>query len=103
MLMRVPQDKALGYTAALIACGIVAALIVGAATSALTPRSALLGNVGGLGGVIGGSSGDGSSVKIALPGTGITIDTGKAEEAARRMEAAQAKGDTKAAEKPWAR
>ena len=38
VLMKVPQDKAVAYTAVLIVCGIVAGIVVGAATAILTPR-----------------------------------------------------------------
>ncbi|MFY3385449.1 Yip1 family protein [Paracidovorax sp. MALMAid1276] len=101
-LMRVPQERAVGYTAAVIACGIVAALLVGLATSFVTPRPGGLGGLGGLGapGTLGGAS----SVKlpgvnITVPGTDIHIDTAKVESASRRMEEAQARGDTQAAGK----
>lgn len=93
VLMRVPQARAVGYTAALIVCGVVAALVVGLVTSLITPRP------GGLGGSIGGLGGgsDTAGASISLPGTGISIDTSKVEQATRRMEEAQARGDTEAA------
>ena len=39
VLMRVPQARAVGYTAALIACGVVAALVAGLVTSLVPPPS----------------------------------------------------------------
>lgn len=92
VLMKAPQEKAVGYTAALVVCGIVAGLVVGLATSLVTPGAR------GLGGGIAGM-GDTGSVTMKVPGTDIKIDTGRLEEATRKMEEAQAKGDTQAAAK----
>lgn len=94
VLMRVPGDRAVGYTAALIVCGIVAGLVVGLVTSLITPRPGAL--VGGMGGMRAPSVA-GAGVNITVPGTGISIDTAKVEAASRRMEDAQARGDTQAA------
>lgn len=96
VMMRVPQERAVGYTALLIACAVVAALVMGLVTSLFTPKSGLSGlNVFGGGGSPMSSAG----AKITVPGTGITIDTAKVESANQRMEAAQARGDTQAAGK----
>lgn len=92
VLMKAPQDKAVGYTAALVVCGILAGIVVGLATSLVTPGAR------GLGGGIAGM-GDTGSVTMKVPGTDIKIDTGRLEEASRKMEEAQAKGDTQAAAK----
>lgn len=108
VLMRVPQARAVGYTAALIVCGVVAALVVGLVTSLVTPRPGGLagvgstGGLGGLGSVVGSGTlgrapADAAGTSIAVPGTNITIDTAKVEAANRRMEEAQARGDTQAA------
>ncbi|ODS61946.1 MAG: hypothetical protein ABS37_13615 [Acidovorax sp. SCN 65-108] len=108
VLMRVPQARALGYTGALIACGVVAALVVGLVTSVVTPRSgglAGMGSTGGLGGLgsvvgtdtLGRAPVEGAGVSARVPGTDISIDTAKVEAASRRMEEAQARGDTQAA------
>ncbi|MBU0747320.1 MAG: YIP1 family protein [Gammaproteobacteria bacterium] len=108
VLMRVPQARAVGYTAALIACGVVAALVVGLVTSLVTPRPgglSGLGSTGGLGGLgsvvgtgaLGRAPAQGAPVSVKVPGTGISIDTAKVEAASRRMEEAQARGDTEAA------
>ncbi len=96
VVMRVPVERAVGYTAALIVCGIVAGLVVGLVTSVVTPRPGAFAGVGGAGSLRGPSVA-GPGVNIALPGTGITIDTAKVEAANRRMEEAQSRGDTQAA------
>ena len=91
VLMKTPQEKALGYTAVLIVCGVVAGLIIGAVSAMFT---------GGRPGQMMGSAGrDGGDVTIKVPGTEITIDTAKMKEASKQMEAAQAKGDQEAASK----
>jgi len=99
VLMKVPQDKALPYTAVLVVCSLVAGLVVGLLSAALTGA--------GSGGAMrmGAASGKGD-VEIRLPGTEIRIDTGKLEEAGKQMEAAskrmeeaQARGDGQAAGK----
>ncbi len=99
VMMKVPQDKALPYTAVLVVCSLVAGLVVGMLSVALTGAGA------GRGMHMGASSGKGD-VEIRLPGTEIRIDTGKLEEAGRQMEAAakrmeeaQARGDGQAAGK----
>jgi hypothetical protein len=99
VMMKVPQDKALPYTAVLVVCGLVAAIVVGMLSVTLTGA----GTGGGM--RVGGSPGQGD-VEIRLPGTEIRIDTGKLEEAGRKMEEAskrleeaQAKGDGQAAGK----
>lgn len=90
-LMKSPQDKAIGYTAVIIVCGIVAAVIVGVASSLLT-------GVGG-GMAMGGMGSPSEQTIFKLPGTDITLDTAKIEEASRKMQEAQSKGDQAAAGK----
>ena len=92
VLMKAPQEKAVVYTAALVVCGILAGIVVGLATSLVTPGARGLG--AGMAGM-----GDTGSVTMKVPGTDIKIDTGRLEEASRKMEEAQAKGDTQAAAK----
>lgn len=100
VLMKAPQEKALGYTAVLLVCGVVASMILGAV-------SAMFSGLGmGAGGMMGGSSSDGANVSIKVPGTEISIDTAKIEAAGKKieaatkqMEAAQASGDQEAASK----
>lgn len=94
VLMKAPPEKAMGYTAVLIVCGIVASIIVGAVSAMFTS---------GPGMMLGRGTTE-SDVTIQVPGTEITLDTSKLEaaskkvqEAAAQMEAAQAKGDTAAA------
>lgn len=96
VLMKAPEEKALGYTAVLIVCGIVASLVVGAVSALFTG--------GGMGMTMG--SRRGGDVEIKVPGSDITINTAKLEEASKKMEAAskqmeaaQASGDSAAAGK----
>ena len=93
IMMKSPPDKAAGYTAVLIVCGIVAALIVGAVSSLFgVSRHPVIG-MGGMG--------EGSeSIAIQTPDGSISINTSqmqaaakKMEEASKRMETAQASGD----------
>ena len=97
VLMKCPQDKAAGYTAVVIVCGILAFIVVGAISAVLTPS----GSFSRFGGMRG--SGD---VKISTPRGEVDIDTSKLEamaqkmeEAGKRMEAAQKSGDPAAAGK----
>lgn len=97
-LMRCPPEKAGAYTAVVIVCGIVLAVVVGAISSLVLPSRGMMG-VGGAGG----RSGD---VTITTPNGDVKIDTSKmeemarkAEEAAKRMEEAQKSGDSAAAGK----
>ena len=84
VLMKVPQDKAAICTAAIAAAAIVLSLIAGAL---LAPVAGMFGGMhGGLHGPAGmtDKSGGGS---VTIPGVG-TIDTGKIEEAGKKLEAA---------------
>ena len=97
VMMKAPEDKALGYTAVLIVCGIVAGIIVGAVSAMFT---------GGGAGMHMGAASPSGDVEIKVPGSDVTINTSKLEEAAKKMEeagkqmeAAQAKGDNAAAGK----
>jgi hypothetical protein len=98
VLMKTPPDKALGYTAVLLVCGVVASLILGAVSAMFTGM--------GAGRMVGAGARDGGNVTIKVPGTEITIDTAKLEDASKKMQAAseqmqaaQASGDTEAASK----
>jgi hypothetical protein len=100
VLMKAPQEKAAGYTAVMVVCFIVAAVILGAASTVFS-RSAGVGPGMSLGGI-----GSSDAVQIKIPGTEVTLDTAKLEAASRKMEeanrqleAAQAKGDSAAAGK----
>jgi hypothetical protein len=73
VLMKVPQDRTFSYTIVIILVGIVLSFVVGAIALALTPRVGPATTVGGLSG------------KLNLPG-GVSVDMGKLNEAAKRME-----------------
>lgn len=97
VLMKAPEDKALGYTAVLIVCGIVAGIIVGVVSAMFTSAPGM---------TMGGGSSSSDNVSIKVPGSEITINTAKieamgkqVEAASKKMEEAQAKGDTAAAGK----
>ena len=89
-LMKSPEDKAIGYTVVIIVCGIVAGLVMGMASSLLTRG-------GGM--AMGGMGGASDQVSFKVPGTEVTLDTSKIEEATRKMQEAQDKGDQAAAGK----
>jgi hypothetical protein len=98
LLMKVPADKSVGYTAVLIVCGLVAIIVMSLVTHLVLP-SAGMGGMGGWGR-------HGGSISIKGDGGEIQIDTAKMEEAAKRMEAmgkemeaAQKSGDSAAAGK----
>jgi len=88
-LMKSPPDKAVGYTAVIVVCGIVAGLVIGLASSMFTRGGMMMGGMGG--------SGEHATFKV--PGTDVTLDTAKMEEASRKMQEAQSKGDQAAAGK----
>lgn len=97
VLMKAPEDKALGYTAVLIVCGIVASIIVGAISALFTSGPSMM---------MGGGMSPSDNVSIKVPGSEITLDTAKieamgkqVEAASKKMEEAQAKGDSAAAGK----
>ncbi|MBT9553874.1 MAG: YIP1 family protein [Hydrogenophaga sp.] len=97
VLMKAPEDKALGYTAVLIVCGIVASMIVGAVSALFTSGPHMM---------MGGGMSSSDNVSIKVPGSEITLDTAKieamgkqVEAASKKMEEAQAKGDSAAAGK----
>lgn len=97
VLMKAPEDKALGYTAVLIVCGIVASMIVGAVSALFTSGPNMM---------MGGGMSSSDNVSIKVPGSEITLDTAKieamgkqVEAASKKMEEAQAKGDSAAAGK----
>ncbi len=78
VLMKAPEDKAVGYTAVVVLVMIVAALVV----SLVTAPIALLFGGGGLV-----SSASSVSGTVNVPGAG-SLDLGKLDEAAKKMEAA---------------
>ncbi len=84
-LMKAPEDKAMTYTVVTVIVAIVMWLVIGAVTTALTavvvPRAVTFGDSGS------------ASGSVTIPGVG-TVDVGKAEQAARKMEAAAERART---------
>ncbi len=85
-VMKVPQDKALGYTAVTVLCAALLYIAIGAVTASVA------GLFGGAAALTGASSGE-LSGKLNIPGVG-SVDASKIEEATKQMEAA-ANGETK--------
>ena len=82
-LLKVPQDKALGFTAVTTIAAIVlmwtASIVTASVTGAL--------GMGMSAAALGASSGSGDSVQVNIPGLG-KIDTSKMEQAGKQLEAA---------------
>lgn len=83
VLMRCPQDKAIGYTVVVGLVAIVAGVVIGAIAAAVTPGAGF-----GMRGAMGGASSDGGSVSIKTPQGEVKFDTAQAEAMARQMQAA---------------
>jgi len=81
VLMKCPQDKAVGYTAVVIVIAIVAGVIIGS----------VLGTVMGLGMLASGGHSGGGSFSVNTPNGEVTVDTDAMAAAAKRMEAARAR------------
>ena len=99
VLMKCPPEKAAGYTAVVIVCGVVAVVILAAVSSLVMPSGVT--RFSGLGG-----PGPGSDVVIKTPSGEVSVNASgmaemarKMEEAGKRMEAAQKSGDNAAAGK----
>jgi hypothetical protein len=97
VLMKCPPEKALGYTAVVVVCGIVAMIVLGVVSAAVLP---------GAGFGMAGRMGGGGEVSIKTPGGEVKIDSSKMDEAAKaieqatkRLEEAQKSGDDAAAGK----
>jgi hypothetical protein len=97
VLMKCPPEKALGYTAVVVVCGIVAMIVLGVVSAAVLP---------GAGFGMAGRMGGGGEVSIKTPGGEVKIDSSKMDEAAKaieqatkRLEEAQKSGDGAAAGK----
>jgi hypothetical protein len=80
VLMKCPKDKAAGYTAVVIIIGILAAIVIGAASAMFMPRASMFGS--------GASAG---AFSIKTPDGEVAVDTAAIDAAAKRMEAAQAR------------
>lgn len=89
VLMKCPPERALGYTAVVVLCGFLAALVIGLVTAVVSPGAGVMAGLGA-------ASRESGNVTLKVPGTDIAIDTRQFEEAAQRIEAAQAKGDSQA-------
>jgi len=94
-MMKCPEDKALPYTAVILVCGIVAAVILSAVTAMFTPGPAM--HLGAGSAPVAESDG---SVSITTPQGSVSFDTQKMEawskrmeEANRKLEEAQRSGD----------
>ena len=101
VLMKCPAEKAVGYTAVTVICGIVAGILL-SATMAMTTGG--MGMRGGMGMMGMGGAGPGAEMAIKTPAGEVKIDTTKLqemgkrmEEAAKRAEGAQQSGDPAAA------
>ncbi len=97
VLMKSPPDKSLGYTAVVVVCGIVAAVVVGVVSSFFMPHPGMQ---------VGKSMGSlpGAEVSINTPAGTLKLDADKMKDAQTRMEdigkrlqAAQTSGDKEAA------
>jgi hypothetical protein len=75
VVMKVPQDKALVYTAVLVVCGFVANIVIGLASAMFMPSMPA----------------PGADLKISTPKGEVAIDTKKLDEFAKKMEQAAKK------------
>ena len=97
VMMKCPPEKAGAYTAVVVVCGIVAAVILGAVSAVFMPSAGMRMGAGMGAGAIGGND---TNVTITTPGGGeMKIDTAKMEAMAKQMEEASKSGDTAAAGK----
>lgn len=92
VLMQAPRERTTGYTVLLVVCAIGVGIVIGLINMAVTPRAATAPAV------ISGKSGD-AGVNIRIPGTDISIDSKRFEEANRQLEQAKAGNDDEAAVK----
>ena len=97
VLMKCPPQKAGAYTAVVVVCGVVAALVLGALSAMVLPSRGI-----GMAGMMG----DRGAVDIKTPGGEVHIDANalgqaasKIDQARAQMEAAQKSGDSAAAGK----
>jgi hypothetical protein len=77
VLMKVPAERALSYTAVLIVCAMLAGLVVGWIGAALGPSPAKLAG--------------GADLKISTPKGEVSVDAGKLDAFAKKMEQATKK------------
>ncbi len=89
-LLKVPQDKAIGFTAVTTVCAILLTFLVGAVSASVI-------GIFGAGAALTSATSDGEiSGKLSIPGVG-SVDVDKMEDATKQMEAA-ANGNTTAVE-----
>ncbi|MES2097248.1 MAG: Yip1 family protein [Pseudomonadota bacterium] len=80
ILMKVPEDKAPTYAVVTILVGIVAGFVIGVISAALVGMMFVMTpGAGTLGGTLGGT--------LNIPGTNVSVDTSKIDEAGARVEA----------------
>lgn len=99
-LMKVPQDKAIGYTAVLVICAIVASVVIGAVTGVVTA----LGSHGTAMSTVGDAGGTAPiNISVETPQGKVQIDSQKLdamsqklEELGKQAEAAATAGDSQA-------
>ena len=96
VMMKCPPEKSGAYTAVVIVCGIVAAVILGAVSAVFMPSAGMRLGAGAGVGAMGGGDGN---VTITTPGGEMKIDTAKMEAMAKKMEEASKSGDPAAAGK----
>jgi hypothetical protein len=96
VMMKCPPEKAGAYTAVVVVCGIVAAVILGAVSAVFMPSAGMRLGAGVGAGSIGGKD---TNVTISTPGGEMKIDTAKMEAMAKQMEEASKSGDPTAAGK----
>jgi len=94
VMMKCPPEKAGAYTAVVVVCGIVAAVILGAVSAVFMPSAGM--RLGAGAGAIGGKD---TNVTISTPTGEMKFDTAKMEEMAKKMEEASKSGDPTAAGK----
>lgn len=92
VLMKCPQDKAVGYTVVVGLISLVAGWIIAAVAAAVTMTSSHM----GLGGM--GSMGGGTHMTINTPKGEVTIDSSKIEAATKQMQAAAERMQKRATE-----
>ncbi len=101
VLMKVPKERALGYTALLLVCGIVAGLVIGGVSALLTPGPRTSAGALSLPGASSGSSDEAAAAQAASQVIGAMlgtkVDGARIEQANRQLERARAQGDQEGA------
>jgi hypothetical protein len=87
-VMKCPPEKSVGYTAAVIVCGLVMGLVLAALSSCITGGAMMGRHIAG-----GGSAGGSGEVSIKTPQGEVKIDTAAIEAMGKRMEEAGKKAE----------